>query len=610
MTTATVPDEFRRRDGRKAAIYIRQSTPDQVLNNKGSRAYQHAQRSVARGLGYPDELIEAYEDAGLTGSAADHREQYQRMWSDIGRHQVDLVIAADSSRITRDAEEWLKFTYWCAIHHVWLFLDGKLVDPRQGDARFVTGVVAMAHEYDNWRRAQTSKRGVVAKVKQGKAVTTPPAGYVWGTDGTWLKDERPGVQESIAAHYRALREGRSLRRAVALLRARGVETPRRLPKQGLGWSKPTISNVRRFVHHPAYVGDVAYGRRRGDPTLGRDNRGHFRTRRVPEGEVLVIRDHHEPYVSRDEQAALKAMLQRNAFVGPHGVLGPGRALAQGALICGKHGWRMSAVSKERAASGCIRFNYVCSGGLAEGGKRCGAIPGWVIDGLLLRVVIERLQPRALDEVAVALRDAEESARAEARRRHEMLSRLRREIDDLELRLSLVDPKHWTVARRYEEQLHERNLQLRAFDQGAERVPGLRKVTEQCLQELRALCSDLDGLLAAPTTEPRDRKELVRIIVERVTVEVRTRERVLLRITWNDGTADTLREALLSEYAHTMIEEWSSQGAEPGEIAARLTAQGVVTKYQTPWTAANVRRQRARARRNSAKAEVIASRRIG
>src|SRR5262249_21725907 len=52
------------------------------------------------------------------------------------------------------------------------------------------------------------------------------------------------------------------------------------------------------VHHPAYVGDAAYGRQRGDPTRGRDRRGHIRTRRVPEGEVLVIRDHHEPFISR------------------------------------------------------------------------------------------------------------------------------------------------------------------------------------------------------------------------------------------------------------------------------------------------------------------------
>ena len=61
MSMRTVPEGFRRRPGRKAAIYVRQSSPDQVLNNKGSRAYQLGLREVARELGYPDELIEIYE---------------------------------------------------------------------------------------------------------------------------------------------------------------------------------------------------------------------------------------------------------------------------------------------------------------------------------------------------------------------------------------------------------------------------------------------------------------------------------------------------------------------------------------------------------------------
>jgi hypothetical protein len=160
----------------------------------------------------------------------------------------------------------------------------------------------------------------------------------------------------------------------------------------------------------------------------------------------------------------------------------------------------------------------------------------------------------------------------------------------------VDPKHWTVTRRYEEQLHEKNLQLRRLDEQQVEVPAAKQFTEVCLGRLRVVCADVDGLLAAPTTEPHDRKELARVMIDRAIVELRTRERVVLRIVWNDRAADTVREVLLFPYAHRMIQELSAQGVEPADIAAQLNAKGVVTKYQTPWTARNVRRQRDRAHR--------------
>jgi hypothetical protein len=264
---------------------------------------------------------------------------------------------------------------------------------------------------------------------------------------------------------------------------------------------------------------------------------------------------------------------------------------------------MLPVSKEVASGVCVRFDYVCTGGVAEAAKRCGSIPGWVIDRALQAAVVDRLRPHALDELEAVLEavleQAEDDARSEARRQRDARHRLSREIEELELRLSRVDPKHWTVAQRYEEQLHEKNLQLRRLDEQGVRVPGTKQFTEECLGPLRALCADLDGLLAAPTTEARHRKELIRITVDRVIVELRTRERVVFRIVWNDAETDTVREVLLFPYAHRMIEELSAEGVEPADIAARLNAKGVATKYQTPWTAQNVRRQRDRVRRTNA-----------
>jgi hypothetical protein len=258
---------------------------------------------------------------------------------------------------------------------------------------------------------------------------------------------------------------------------------------------------------------------------------------------------------------------------------------------------MSPVWKDTDEHGRVRYDYICSYGVAQGKRRCGSIPGWVIDRPLLAAVVQRLRPHALDEVATAVERAEQDARSEARRGREMRHRLQREIEDLELRLKHVDPKLWTVAQRYEEQMHEKNLQLLRLGEAGDRPPNGKAFQEEVLTELQRLCSDLEGLLNEPTTEPRDRKELARILVDRVIVEVRTREKVRFRIVWNDRVPDTVREVLLFPYAHRMIATWSGESVSVEEVAGRLNGLGILTKYQTHWTPMNVRRQLTRMKRS-------------
>lgn len=580
---------------RKILVYVRQSSLDQLENNKGSRSHQLRQIEIARSLGFPEELIEIIEDAGLTGSAAAHRPQYQYMLAEIRAGRVAYVIASDPSRISRDAKEWLAFIYLCGAHDVLLMLDGKVMNPKKGDERFFAGIVAMAAEYDNWRRRESSMNGRLARFKDGKAVTPPPVGYVWGPDGTWLKDDRPGVQESIMAHFRAVLEVRSLRRAVRLLRDKGVDSPRRTAGGGVAWSPPTTSTLGRMLHHPAYVGDIVFAHHRIDPLRERDGRGHYRLVPLAEDEILVMHDHHEPYLTREEQTEISELLSRNTWSNSHGVIGPGDALAQGCLRCRKHNlWLMRSIQKQGSTR--PRGVYVCTGDTLEGGTQCGLIPGWVIDKPLLAAAVARLQPHALDELRTVMQRAEFDAHAEERRSRDTLHRLRLEVDDLQFRFEHVNLKNWAVKEALEEKLQRKRVELKRREEEQRTAPPPRVfLADGCFEELRDLCQNLGDLLDAPSTEPRDRKELIRIMVDRVVVEERTPEKVRFRIVWQDGIEDSVHEVLLFPYAHRVIGEMEALGATPEAIAARLNGDGVLTKYQTRWTPPAVKRQVARMR---------------
>jgi DNA invertase Pin-like site-specific DNA recombinase len=589
MATISLEDGMMR-PRRKAFVYVRQSTGEQVENNTGSRAHQYAQTELAQSLGYALDQIEVIEDAGLSGSAADHRPEYQRMLAEIRADLVGLVIASDASRLSRATEEWMSFLCLCGIHQVKLVIEGKIIDPKRGDDRFFSGIMALAAEYDNHRRRETMTNGRRAKAKLGKPVTAPPAGYVRGPDGTWAKDERPGVQESIEAHFRAVLQERSLRRAVRLLREMNVQTPRRTGGGGIAWSRPTVNTLRRLVLHPAYVGDLVFGRRRVDPRLGRDPRGHYRLGVAPPDEVILTRDHHEPYVSREQLYEILQLLERNRWSIKHGVLGPGAALAQGTLRCGKHhNWLMRAMLKRPSASGPSPYVYWCLGETLNGGPACGGIPQWVIDTPLREELLARLHPVAIDQIAAALRQARLDAQSEAQHEQAMWYRLKREVDDLQIRYERVDPNHWAVAQALEKKLEQKKRELITLERARSAAePATPVFDEDAANQLRHICSDIVGIFDAPTTMPRDRKELVRILINRIVVEERARERVRLRFVWNDGAQDTVHEVLLSPYANRIISEMAGHGVNPAAIANRLNEQGVKTRYQTSWSATNVR----------------------
>jgi hypothetical protein len=352
-----------------------------------------------------------------------------------------------------------------------------------------------------------------------------------------------------------------------------------------------VNRLQRMVRNPAYVGDLAYGRRRSDPLRGRDGRGRWRTSLAAPDDVIIVRDHHDPYVTREDLAEINALLERNAWSPRHGVLGPGHALGQGCVHCAKHhNWRMRAIQKKATGDGEGRSVYICTGEALEGGPRCGPIPQWVIDTPLREATVDRLAPMALGELRAVMRQAESDTRAEERRRRDARHRLRMEVEDLQYRYDRVDLDLTAVARGCAENLELKRRELLRLEREESERPARRVVfDDRRFAELQCICADLNGLLDAPSTRPRDRKELVRIMVDRAVVEERTPERVVLRIVWNDGAPDTVKTVLLFPYAHRIMTEMHKQGATPAAIADRLNRDGVRTKYQTAWTAQNVGR---------------------
>jgi DNA invertase Pin-like site-specific DNA recombinase len=570
---------------RRAVVYLRQSTPEQVQSNQGSTAAQLGQRRYAEEWGWPADAIEIIDsDLGLSGAAAAHRPGYRRLVEQIKEGAVGVVLVSDYTRLGRNLEEWLAFLTECARHGVLIANDGKIIDAADQGALLSTRMLALVGEYENAARREHIRRGIAAKVAAGKAVTAAPAGYVSVGDGAWELDV-PSVQTALNAVFRTFLEERSCARTVRALRKLGVRIPRRPPGKPLRWVEPTVGVVRQILKNERYTGSYHYREQVTDPVRGRNARGQLRVRRARDEERIVVPNHHPPYIDYEQWREIQEILRLHAPSAERRNLGPAAAVLQGVVRCGLHtNQAMSVGYKSARRDGRRAHNYYCVGNYRRGGEQCGHTAGRILDEAVVRVILDRLAPPSLHEIHAAW---EQVRRSELGGRHLVqmqLNQARQTAVEIEHHYMHADPVNRLVAHRLESKLEAAMREIERLEgdlHAAKSEPSI--LTESAFDELTELCADLPQLFWAPTTTHEERKEIVRTFVKTVIVEERSPEVIHARIVWADGAPDSCVEARLFRYAHRMIVELAAEGSCAGEIAERLNELQLMVLRGGPWS---------------------------
>src|SRR3954469_19213501 len=93
--------------GRREVIYVRQSTPHQVLTNQESLRLQYALRQRARELGWHEADIDVIDaDLGLSGASAAQRSGFKELVGRVGLSEVGLILSIDVTRLARNCTDW------------------------------------------------------------------------------------------------------------------------------------------------------------------------------------------------------------------------------------------------------------------------------------------------------------------------------------------------------------------------------------------------------------------------------------------------------------------------------------------------------------------------
>ena len=169
---------------RKALIYVRQSSPDQVRENTGSQALQRSQEELAGLYGWPEDLIEIIdEDLGITGSSVDRRSGWHQMLKEIAANMVGAVFVANISRLGRQLLPIEELRILASHHGTLLWLDNRFSDPSDPNDTVLTQITASFAQYENKKRTEHMSKARLAKARQGSVVSSFPVGWMKTADG-------------------------------------------------------------------------------------------------------------------------------------------------------------------------------------------------------------------------------------------------------------------------------------------------------------------------------------------------------------------------------------------------------------------------------------------
>lgn len=579
---------------RKAVVYVRQSSQFQVLNNTGSTAAQRDQIHYALRWGWPKERIEIIDDdLGLSGTTSFNRPGYLRMVAEIRANLIGAVFFSDDSRVNRDSTEFSLLLRDCERHDVLLVSDGRVSDVRDPNQRLVKQISGNVVEYENCLRGAAFKRGRLATVRAGRAVGQPPRGYVRGqVKGSWELDPEPRVRECVNAVFQTFPRCGSLLRTLAALLEAGVMLSRRHKDGRIEWRRPTVPMIQQMLNNPLYTGDYIYPQRCIDTSRERSPGGNWRFRPATSEEQIVVRAHHPAYISHEEWDDIQRLFKRNTCWNTQQVLGGGCALLQGILYCGVHGYRMNVGYGRPNQNGETYFAYRCVGRRFKGGEACIAIPGPLLDRAVEQTLLQWLRPPQLEVLDAEWKRAQANGHSEERLQRAELERARVAAEEAEARYQQVDLKNPLVKEKcetlWQEALAElARLELRASSEPVAVDPVF---TEEAWNELLILATDITAIFNAPTTENRDRKEIVRTLADRGVVEKQSDDVICVTIRRADGEPDVRLEVKLVKYAYRMIAELAASGLEPAEIARRLNEEGLCTHKGQPWSERTVGRR--------------------
>lgn len=581
---------------RKAVVYVRQSTPQQVQSNLESQRRQYELVEVARRRGFTNiDVID--DDLGRTASGSVERPGFDRLVAALCAGQVGAVLCLEASRLARNGRDWHHLLELCGLVEARVIdLDG-VYDPCRPNDRLLLGMKGSISEFELGIIRSRMYEAARSKAKRGELKISAPIGYAWDRHvGLGLDPDRR-LQEVIRLVFHKFRELGSARQVLLWMASQNIHFP--YPSDGrtltsFEWRPIRYRNIISILKNPFYAGVYAYGKSEKRTTIvdGRARKSYGHRKPMGTWEVF-IQDHHEGYISWAEYERNQALLAGNAYgrVGDTKSGRGGRALLAGLICCARCGRRLSVFYTGRYP----RPVYRCEQPNVQlGQRRCLTVAGKRIDETIAVEMLRAVTPMAIEAAEEAermLRDEDQDRRRIAELE---LQQAQYDASLAERRYAACDPDNRLIAAQLE----------KAWETALERVERCRERLDRMQTpgagdvrpDFTGLADDLSAAWKALRTTMRTRQRLVRALITEIVVDIDAAAgEIVLVIHWKGGQHSELRVRKPRTGEHgcstpdqalavmrSMAGRWSDQ-----DIAASLNRMGMPTGQGKTWTAHRV-----------------------
>jgi DNA invertase Pin-like site-specific DNA recombinase len=575
---------------RSAFVYVRQSSQAQLERNVESTARQYALVQRAIELGFTrEQVVVIDEDLGISGSGLSDRAGFAHLAAEVALGHAGLVLGLEVSRLARNNVDWYRLLDLCGVTDTVIGDTDGLYHPGSFNDRLLLGLKGTMSEAELHVLRARLEGGIRNKAARGELRKALPVGFVWGEEeGEILIEPDEAVRGAIQTIFDRFGELGSVRQVWLWMRREGVQFPmRRFTGGEVEWTVPTYHQIHSVLESPVYAGAYAFGKTRRERYVDEHGQTRQRIRRLPQADWgVLIWEHHPGFIDKATFDANRERIAGNTRPRAHepgGAVREGAALLQGIAVCGRCGRKLKVHYQGRRSHQSPAYHCPSSILVENRGKWCLRIGGTQIDRAVAGALLAALTPAGVKAALQAAEALEQDHDAALKQWRLQVERAQYQADRAERRYRQVEPEHRLVARGLERDWEQALTELAK----AEAELALRErqqpraLTEQEREQLLTLGGDLGRVWSAPTTTDRDRKQLLRALVEEVTIDANHQQRrATVTIRWKGNAITELAVTLpkpqpairTDEDTIALIQRLATH-YDDGKIAGILNRQG-------------------------------------
>mgnify|MGYP003375436149 CR=1 FL=1 len=580
---------------RRACVYVRQSTADQVQNNLESQRRQYALVDRARELGWAQvDVID--DDLGRSGSGT-VRPGFERLLGLLCDGHVGAVLSIEASRLARNGRDWHTLLEFCSVVGALLIDADGIYDPAQMNDRLLLGMKGTISEMELASFRQRAQAAIQQKAKRGELFMRVPIGYVRSCDERIEMDPDVRVRSAIELVFRKFAEFGSARRLYFWLGEQCIDMP---AVGGAGsservvWKTPRYHSLLSLLQNPMYAGVYAYAKSNVRIEQGRKRvvRTHHRK---PEDWAVMIVGHHKGYIDWEVYRKNQEMMAHNTNGRGSAVRGSvrsGSALLSGLLRCGHCGAKLTV-----QYPGPTSIRYQCPTRILSREQSCCVMFGGLgADRMVVEEVLRCLEPLGLEAALTAIEKLQGAEDERLVQKRLALQRAGYEVSRAQRQYDAVDPSNRLVAGTLERRWNDA---MAAQSELEEEVEGLMQQhpcapSEETKQSLLSLANDLPRLWDHPASSHDIKKHILRTVLKEIIVNsVGDSVRFIVHWQGGDHTELSLKKTPIGRHRHVTssetIELITSLARQQSDerIAATINRLGHRTAHGKTWTAARV-----------------------